>query len=206
MRPILHDRREFIRLAAATLASFACTPPKPQVLPPEVKCDPGPSADWLKPSHPNVKLPHLGGAPDTPEGWAIATFVDAVVPGAHRDPTGAAGGIDAGVPGLFFDPSLPAVGFVPLLVPVLDGYANRVRMSSSFATISVEQRDQALELALEIEQMEFAVQLAKLGFFSSKAASCHLGYPGPNPGYVEHPLFSFAAPLTREITSDGNFP
>lgn len=204
----LHDRREFIKLATAALASFAagCTPARQAPpCPAAAKCDPGPKADWHEASHPNVRLPHLGGAPDTAEGWAIAAFVDTVVPGAWRDPTGAPGGLDAGVPGLFFDPALPALGFVPLLVGVLDGYASRVRMSSSFATITPAQRDQALELAMEISQMGFAVQLVKLGFFSSKAAACHLGYPGPNAGYVEDPLFSFAAPLTTEITTDGNF-
>ena len=64
----LHDRREFIKLATATLASFAagCTPARPApLLPAAAKCDPGPQAGWLQASHPNVRLPHLGGAPDT---------------------------------------------------------------------------------------------------------------------------------------------
>lgn len=39
-------------------------------------------------------------AADCPEG-AEAAFVDTLIPGAHRDPTGAPGGIDANVPGLF---------------------------------------------------------------------------------------------------------
>lgn len=175
-------------------------------MPRPAECAGGPLTDWLAPSHPNVRLPHLGGAPDTADGWAIAAFVDAVVPGAYRDPTGAAGGLDAGVPGLFFDPSLPALGFVPLLVSVLDSYADKVHRSSTFATLSSSQRDQALELALGIAQLEFAVQLVKLGFFSSRAAACHLGYPGPNPGYFDHPQVSFAAAVTHEVTADGNYP
>ncbi len=68
-------------------------------------------------------LPSLGGAPDTADGRAVAAFVDTVVPGAHRDPTGAPGGLDVDAPAMFFDPELPAAPFVPILVLALDARA-----------------------------------------------------------------------------------
>lgn len=154
-------------------------------------------------------LPTLGGAPDTLAGHAIACLCDTVIPGAHRDPTGAPGAIDAGVPALFFDRALPAAALVGLIRVVLDSVATEVA-GRPFARITVEQRESALQLALDrVPEAEFAVQLVRLGYFASSVAARHLGYPGPNPGYRSDPDFSFGeAPLAREVTlaTDGNYP
>jgi hypothetical protein len=154
-------------------------------------------------------LPTLGGAPDTLVGHAIATLCDTVIPGAHRDPTGAPGAIDAGVPALFFDRALPAAALVGLIRTVLDGVASEVA-GRAFSRLTVEQRETALQMALDrLPEAEFAVQLVRLGYYASPVAARHLGYPGPNPGYRDDPDFSFGPdPLAREITTgtDGNFP
>jgi len=161
---------------------------------------------WLTPSAPDVELPHLGGAPDTKQGWSIAAFVDAIVPSAHSDPTGAVGGLDVGAPALFFDPELPALEFVGALATFLDLTANSLVPGTSFGTLPPARREEAVEKALDLDLMEFAVQLAKLAYFSSEGAACHLGYPGANPGYYDDPNFSFEEKLATEITTDGNFP
>ncbi|MCK6527041.1 hypothetical protein L6R50_05575 [Myxococcota bacterium] len=222
-RPSGTSRREFNRLAALLLASWpigACTGPQAgddddtgggdddatgddDSAAPEscVEHD----VEGLPPSGGAQDLPHLGGAPDTPEGRAIAALVDAVVPGRHRDPTGAPGGIDVGAPALFFDPELPAEPYVPLLVLVLDVHAGRVREGAIFEDLEPEEREAALETSLaEVAEMGFAVQLAKLAFFASAGAACHLGYPGANPGYLTDPAFTFGEAMSTEITADGN--
>ncbi len=185
------SRREFIRVAGAAAGLFALD----QV------------AGCLPSADDSPRLPSLGGAPDSDQGRAIAAFVDTVIPGKYRDSTGAPGGLDVGAPALFFDPSLPALKYVPLLVLILDGQANQAFSGKAFAELTPSQRDQVLDGALgQIEQLQFAVTLAKLAYFSSDGAARHLGYPGANSGYVDDPLFSFNLALTREITSDGNLP
>jgi hypothetical protein len=151
-------------------------------------------------------LPGLGGAPDTHHGWTIAAFCDTVVPGAWRDPEGTPGAIDVAAVGPFFDDALPAAPFVPLLVTLLDAYAGDVA-GGTFLEASPEERDEALAKLLdEVELVEFAVQLAKLSYYVSEPAEHVLGFPGPNPGYVDDPDFSFGVPLAAEITDDGNLP
>lgn len=154
-------------------------------------------------------LPTLGGAPDTPTGHAIACLCDTVIPGAYRDPTGAPGAIDARVPALFFDRALPAASLVGLIRVVLDSVASEVG-GRPFARLSIEQRERALQLALDrVPETEFAVQLVRLGYFASAVAARHLGYPGPNLGYRSDPDFSFGPePLAREVTlaTEGNYP
>jgi hypothetical protein len=54
--------------------------------------------------------------------------------------------------------------------------------------------------------VEFAVELAKLAFYSSADAGKYLGYPGANAGYIDDPDFSFGVPMSKEVTSDGNLP
>jgi hypothetical protein len=151
-------------------------------------------------------LPGLGGAPDTAHGWTIAAFCDTVVPGAYRDPEGTPGAIDVGAVGPFFDDALPAAPFVPLLATLLDAYARDVA-GGTFLEASPEERDEALAKLLdEVDLVEFAVQLAKLAYYVSEPAEHVLGFPGPNPGYVDDPDFSFGVPLATEITGDGNLP
>ena len=199
------SRREFIRIAAAAAAAFAAAcrddPEPPASEGPECKPSFEGSADAGVPD-----LPHLGGAPDTDHGRAIAAFVDTIVPGAHRDPTGAPGALDAGGAAAFFDPELPALAFVPLLVSLLDSFADELRPGATFVSLTPSVRELAVEQATEVEQMGFAVQLAKLSYYASAPAACHLGYPGPNPGYYDHPDFTFGEAVTTEITDDGNYP
>ena len=183
------SRREFIRVATLAAGAAALLPacsPEPNTVGPE--------------------LPTLGGAPDTPEGRAIAAFCDTVVPGKHRDPEGVLGAIDVGAPGLFFDPELPALAYVGLLVVVLDAYGRNTG-GQPFAALDPAGRDVALAQAVaEVELLDFAVQLAKLAFYSSPDGAATLGYPGPNAGYVNDPDFSYRQPMSDEITEDGNFP
>lgn len=214
------SRREFIRVATLAAGAFAAgcvieepeptptpTPtPRPTPTPEPDPCFEAPAAEWLTPSNAQVDVPHLGGAPDTPTGWAVAAFVDTVVPGAWRDPTGAPGALDVGAPSMFFDPTLPAAEFVEVLAAFLDLVAIGVVDGATFATLSVEDRDEALHRATQsLDLVELAIQLAKLAWFASPTAGCALGYPGANPGWVDDADFSFAIAMSTEITADGNY-
>jgi hypothetical protein len=186
------SRREFIRVASAAAGLFALNDLA------------GCSSDT---PNAGAGLPSLGGAPNTDEGRTIAAFVDTVVPGRYRDPKGAPGGIDVGAPGLFFDPTLPALPFVPLLVLVLDSQAALAFNGASFQSLTVAQRETVILASLDAApQVDFAMTLAKLAYFSSDGAAKYLGYPGANNGYINDPNFSFGTALTTEITSDGNLP
>lgn len=152
-------------------------------------------------------LPTLGGAPDTHDGRVIAAFIDTVVPGQHRDPEGKVGGIDVGAPGMFFDPDLPAAPFLPLLVVLLDAASTGAHPDRTFDQLTPAEREQVLTDALAATPLlDFAVQLGKLAFFSSEQAGLTLGYPGPNPGYVNDTNLSFGTAITTELTIDGNYP
>lgn len=152
-------------------------------------------------------LPTLGGAPDTDVGRTIAAFCDCVVPGRHRDRTGAVGAIDTGAPGFFFDPALPAAQYVSILALALDAKSNSLHRVRRFWALTPMQRDEVVEATLtEIPLLAFAVQLAKLAYFASPEAGAHLGYPGPNPGYRADANFSFGRAMATEITTDGNLP
>ncbi len=152
-------------------------------------------------------LPHLGGAPNTPQGRTVAAFVDTIVPGRHRDETAASGGIDVGVPGVFFDTTLPIHQFTGLLSSNADFWATQVVPGKLFAELSVTDRDRAVDMALEnLPEMQYAVQMVQLAYYSSPGAACLLGYPGANPGYVNDPDMSLGKPVSTEVTSDGNLP
>lgn len=153
------------------------------------------------------EIPTLGGAPDTAQGWTVAAFVDTVIPGKHRDPTGAPGGIDVGVPGMFFDPALPALQFVGILQIVLDAQADVFRSGADFIDLTYDERDAVLETLLADESpMDLAVQLTKVGFYSNPEIATSMGYPGPNAGYITDPDYSFGIALAGEVTTDGNMP
>jgi hypothetical protein len=194
-------RREFLRLAVVAAVAFASTSTA-------TGCGSGdpPPAETPPPGG-SPSLPSLGGAPDTAAGRTIAAFVDTVVPGRHRDPTGAPGAIDVGAAGLFFDPELPAAQFVGVLVVLLNAECQIRTDGRDFADVSPEERDMVLsEILAKDSPVSFAVQLAKLAYFASEGAAKHLGYPGPNAGYVADADFSFGRPMSREITADGNVP
>jgi len=181
------SRREFIQVAGAAASAFALF---------------GGCGAGLDPDSP--RLPSLGGGPDSHDGRVVAAFVDTIVPGRHRDPKGKPGALDVGATAMFFDPELPALKFVPLLVTFLDGGANRL-FNGDFDRLTPTQRDAVVDDALAgFAPMEFAVQLAKLAYFSSSGAMASLGYPGANAGYRDDPDFSFGMAITREITRDGN--
>jgi hypothetical protein len=196
------SRREFGRLAGRAAAAVAASPLLGGLL---GGCGGGGACDPA--SDPGGCLPGLGGAPDSHEGRVIAAFCDVVIPGAHRDPVGTPGAIDVGAPALFFDPALPAAPLVGVLVAYLDGTARRDFADREFLELTVEEREQAVEIAIAgFPLSEFAVQMAKLAYYSSPGAAAALGYPGANPGYRGDPDFSFGAPLAVEITEDGNYP
>jgi hypothetical protein len=188
------SRREFVRVAGILAGALAAAK-----LPACGGDEPGPIVE-----DDGVTLPTLGGAPDTLEGRTIAAFCDTVVPGKHRDPTGAPGAIDVGAPAMFFDPELPAAPYVGLLVIALDAFARR-EAGSGFASIPVVARERTLEKAVKsLDILEFAIQLAKLAYYATPEAGARLGYPGPNTGYLSSPDFSFGRAVSREITADGN--
>jgi hypothetical protein len=200
MGPI--DRREFLRLSTVALAALSQRCTTPVKTPPAGRC--APSTFPALPTDDPSGLPHLGGAPDTPAGRVIAAFVDTVVPGQHRDPTGAPGGLDVGAPQLFFDPALPTASYVALIVVALDSEAKQIG-NAGFAEVPPDVRDQVLDALLaSLDQMSFAVQFALLAWLSSTGAACHLGYPGANPGYVSDPELSFRLPITTEKYPDGS--
>ena len=194
-------RRAFVQaLGVATSALLSST------LTSGCKQETGPN-EPPQPDAEQFDLPTLGGAPDTPQGRTVAAFVDTVIPGKHRDPEGAVGGIDVGAPGLFFDPELPALPFVGVLVLVLDANTSALHQLPRFADATPSQRDQVVAQCLqETEVFAFAVQLAKLAYFASEPAAAHLGYPGPNDGYVNDADFGFGMPMAQEMTADGNLP
>src|SRR5512145_328058 len=94
-------RREFLALAAAAAAWVAAQPACVGDEAAEANPVGGTGGGDDAGPEGGFDLPTLGGAPDTPQGRAIAAFVDTVVPGSWRDPDGAPGGIDAGAPALF---------------------------------------------------------------------------------------------------------
>jgi len=197
------NRRRFMQTLGVATAAFGSVPWT-------LGCDasdpglPNPS-DMQDGSMPRLDLPTLGGAPDSEEGRAIAAFVDTVIPGAHRDSLGAPGGIDVGAPGMFFDPELPAAPFVGLLTLVLNANSRTQFGQPAFEYLRPEEREQVVERALEeIPIFAFAVQLAKLAFFSTEQAGSHLGYPGANRGYLEDVDLSFGRAMAAEMTTDGN--
>src|SRR5262249_32753259 len=131
-RPAL-SRREFCRVAGA-LAGLAALP----------RCSSSPSTrDQM-----SSALPSLGGAPDTHEGHTIAAFCDTVVPGRWRDPEGTPGALDTNAPALFFDPTLPALPYVGLLVILVDGYAGKVKPGAHFVDLVPDERDAAVAAAI----------------------------------------------------------
>lgn len=201
-------RRAFLRLVALATAGLTACDRKGDDTGATEPAAPACSEHDLTgeaPSGEAADLPHLGGAPDSPEGRAIAAFCDTVIPGRHRDDTGAPGAIDVGAPAAFFDPDLPAAPLVPLLVALLDAQAALVEAGATFALLVPEAREVALEGALTaLATMEFAVRLVRLAYYSSAGAACHLGYPGPNPGYWDDPEFSFLDAQSVELTEGGN--
>ncbi len=196
------SRREFMRLAPALAAALAaaCKGKEPKKA---ASC----FDDYPAPDEPVDGLPHLGGAPDTPMGRCIAAFCDTIVPGAHRDPEGAPGAIDVGGPALFFDPELPAESLLLLLYGYLEGRAQDIRTGTRFEDLTHAEREEAVTVALqELEPFSLAVQMVKISYLSSAGASCHLGYPGANSGYLGDRDLTFGRAMASEITEDGNLP
>lgn len=184
-------RRQFAELmasATAALAMFDCGPQKPRVVP------------YVETSD----LPSLGGAPDTAEGRTIAAFLDTVIPGKHRDPTGAPGALDVNAAKEFFDPDTPVKQFVPLLVLVLDS-VSQSEFDRTFVQLKPQYREQVLEkIGAQVPESEFAIQIAKLAYYASDEAAAHLGYPGANAGYINHPQFSFRKEMSKPLASTLN--
>ena len=93
------QRRSFLKLVAVATAALAgCrgedvdSAAEPTVASPATCSDRDLPGDV--PTGEATDLPHLGGAPDSDEGRAIAAFCDTILPGRHRDETGAPGAID----------------------------------------------------------------------------------------------------------------
>lgn len=191
-------RRQFLWLASAAAAAFL-----------EAGCS-GPETSGSGTTTTGIddgKLPTSGGAPDTDEGWTIAAFCDTVIPGKHRDPTGAVGAIDVNVPGMFWDPALPALQFVGLLRLVLDAQAASSSEGKKFFQLTYEERDAVLEKLLADEgPVDLAVQMIKAAFYSLPEVSGPMGYPGANDGYLADLDFSFGEALAAQLTPDGNMP
>lgn len=195
------NRREFVRLAGLTAGLLT--------LPSCVWKATGAKNACAAPAaaaQASAALPSLGGAPDTHEGRTIAAFVDTIVPGAHRDPTCAPGGLDVGAAALFFDSALPAAGLISAIVLLLDSVSGELYPSRQLVALIPVEREAVVErVRATVDAMEFAIQLAKLAYFASPEAGKHLGYPGANGGYLRDPTLSFRRPMARELTRDGNY-
>lgn len=208
------DRRRFCELLAAAAGALmmeGCADRAPAIAdssepdPPDAGDEGGaPATDWSA----TAELPSLGGAPDTHDGRVIAAFVDTIVPGSHRDPTGAVGALDVDAAGVVFDPRLPAAELVPLLVAFLDSVA-APEYERPFDELIPSEREQVVVAAIELlPEMSFAVQMAKLATYTTPQAQAHLGYPGPNPGYAKDPNFTFGEALAKPHPAavEGNLP
>jgi len=216
MKDFTVDRRVFCQLLASAAGAFAvqaCQGESDERLadtetagadsapPPS---DTAQAIDWEA----TPDLPSLGGAPDTHEGRVVAAFVDTVVPGKHRDPTGVVGGLDVGAPGAIFDERLPSAALIPVLVAFLDSVSTS-EFERSFDALIPAEREEALASSLELlPQMGFAVQMAKLATYAAPETHAALGYPGPNAGYLDDPTWTFGSALAapHPATVGGNFP
>jgi hypothetical protein len=189
------SRRQFLELvsaATAALAAHHCAPAKAKA-----PVDP-------------VDLPSLGGAPDTSDSHTIAAFVDAVMPGKHRDPKGVVGALDVGAAGKFFEDGSQMQTLVPLLAAAMDSYA-RDQFRRDFVQLKASQREDTIAYAItQLPEIEFAVQLAKVSYYASPEAAAALGYPGANNGYIGDDNFSFGTPQTSPhpltVLNGGNLP
>jgi hypothetical protein len=156
----------------------------------------------------SVDLPSLGGAPDSHEGRTIAAFVDVVVPGKHRDPKGVLGALDVEAASKFFEAGSQISTLVPLLVSALDSYSREL-YRREFVALKASVREEVVAYALEqFPQIEFAVQLAKLSYFSTPQVATLYGYPGANSGYINDANFSFRREMSAKhpLTVLGNLP
>ncbi len=203
-------RRDFFKVAGVAFAalSSACTGRSLFVSAPDAGVDGAADASAPDVNRPDVNvtgLPTLGGAPNTHEGQTVAALCDTVVPGRHRDPMGKPGAIDTDTPGMFFDPLLPAAPLVPLLVVLLDGASRRANGGRLFVALTPDEREATLITAIgDVPELEFGIQLVKLGFYSSDPVRDYLGYPGANTGYLHDPDFTMGRAMSTERTVDGN--
>ncbi len=190
------SRRRFLELASAFSAAVAvhgCLPRR-----------------GGQPMPDNPSLPSTGGAPDTREGWMVAAFVDVVIPGKHRDPEGRPGALDVGAAGKFFEDGSQVKTLVPLLVSVLDGYSEDYARQD-FLALRPSDREEVVAYALErFPDLDFALQLAKVAYYSAPETAAFFGYPGPNHGYLADDNFSFRRPMARPhpltALNAGNLP
>ncbi|MCA9519886.1 MAG: hypothetical protein KC609_02895 [Myxococcales bacterium] len=228
------DRREFVRIALMAIGALtlpACNRPLAVVDEPDLAGGPdsivGPDAGADSVSTTDTStdttsdadqvvseydldpaLPSLGGAPETANGRVVAAFCDTIIPSAHRDPMAAPGALEANVPALFFDARLPAAPLVPLLVSLLNAQS-QTHFGARFDAIAPFRRIDVVERSLALfGELEFAIQLVKLGYFSSPQAATHLGYPGSNAGYRNDPDLTYDKPLTtpHPLSVAGNIP
>lgn len=220
------NRREFIRIASIATGMFAVpscsdddteTPADTHVDPAQdvvadSVLDVADAIDAVDGSAAEVDLtassalPSLGGAPDTQDGLTMAAFVDTIVPGSHRDPTGAPGALDVGAAAFFFDPDLPAAPLVPVMTLVLDNQAQALHSKIFSELVPSEREEVVTRVLLTATELTYAVLLAKIAFFASEGAAEHLGYPGANLGYYDNENLTFGRAMATEITTDGNYP
>jgi hypothetical protein len=104
-------------------------------------------------------------------------------------------------PAVFFGASVAGVSeLIGLLTMALDGLTSERFPSRTFVSLRSSQRDTVLGDGLsKVPQLEFAVQLAKVAYYSSAPAAQALGYPGANAGYRDDADFSFDRPMAKPL-------
>lgn len=146
----------------------------------------------------------------TAQEKAIEAFCEVCIPGTKtdpiKDPHKKLGAVDVCAVALFFDPELPAAALVGLIVGTLNSKSKELYLDD-FVNLTYEQQIAVVdELDQKVSIFGFAIQLAKLAYYSSESAAYVLGYPGANSGYDKNPNFSFGKAMSKEMTKDGNLP
>ena len=139
----------------------------------------------------------------------VAAIVDTVVPGKDVDPDGVPGARESCALNLIYDEFYPFVQVLPSLLLLVDTKASSL-YSRTFMECTFKERTKVLQEAEDtLPLIRLAYRFIRSTFYASTynmVGAAHLNWPGPNLGYTDHPDFTFGAPLSRELTRDGNLP
>lgn len=144
--------------------------------------------------------------PTGDEEETLFALADTVVPGAHEDPKGRPGAIDACALEILLDPSLPVIQAAPIVVVVLDELAKKSH-GKSYKELTLSQRTEVTHAAEKTTPLlGYLFKFIRGIYYVSQVAYDEIGYAGPNLGYINHPDFSLREPLGEEMTAEGNLP
>jgi len=196
-------RREFLKLAGkgtfgAALAAGVFTGPLREL--------------YARVKYPDPDHEPLEGAcveALTDDEKKVAAIVDTVVPGEDVDPDGIPGARESCALNLIYDEFYPFVQALPFMLLLVDTKAGSLH-GKTFMECTFNERTKVLREAEDsLPLIRLAYRFIRSTFYASTynmVGAAHLNWPGPNLGYTDHPDFSFNAPLSRELTRDGNLP